>query len=108
MDVSPAALHQVSGQTPPNVLLMPAAEILRQVKEILIEEAEQGPEGLLVPRVRRGCYKNEMARFFRCGEARDELVPLMPAAAPFAAVRASMRFVDNNEFGTSAKKSPRP
>jgi hypothetical protein len=53
-NVSPAALHQVGGQTSSNVLLMLAAEIFREINEALIEEAEQRAEGLLVPRVRRG------------------------------------------------------
>ena len=83
---------------------MLAAEILGQIPEALIEEAEQRTEGLLVPRVRCGCNQNQMAGLLRCRQTRDELVPLMPTTAAFAAVRARVRFIDNHEFRAGAKK----
>ena len=52
-DVTAAALHEVTGEPPPGAFAPGAVQVCRQVGELLVEQAQQGTERILIATVRR-------------------------------------------------------
>jgi len=64
------------GETAPVVLILPAGQVVRQIGEVGVKESQEGAEGGLLPRVRRGGDENQVSVFLD-REPFDQLVPLV-------------------------------
>ena len=103
-DVGPAALHEVAGEPAADAVAFGPVELLhRQVGEIVVEQGEERSERFLVAAVRRGGDQDHVAGGVG-GDAAQELVALLAAAANPGGEGAAVRFVDDHELGAPQRE----
>jgi len=102
-NVSPAALDEVRGQPPPVLFVGPAAQVVRELGELGIEQRQQGAERRLLAAVRRG-RDQEHVPVRVGGEPRDELVPLVLGTAALTGPGAGVGLVHDHQLGAVAEE----
>ena len=82
-DVGAPALDQMPRQLAPNARAFCLVEVRWKVREVVVEQAQERSEGLLVAAVRRGGDEDEVPRLVR-RDSSDKLEALLPSASDAA------------------------
>ena len=96
-DVASTTLDQVAGELATDPFTTGAVQVCREVGEVLVQQAQQRAEGVLVAAVRGRGDQQDVTRGIG-GDAAQQVVPLLAPLADASRERAAVGFVHDHQL----------